>query len=127
LALASIVPTVLLTRLGEVGKPLAFACTTLFIVIGSGRFVPAMTLIASSVAPARRGSFMSLNAAVQSAASGLAAWLAGLTIGRTADGRLTGYDAVGLGAVAAILLATGLAWSVRPSAPSPVPTPRGAG
>ena len=113
LALASIVTTVLLTRLGPVGKPLALACTTLFIVVGSGRYVPAMTLIASSVAPARRGSFMSLNSAVQSAASGLAAWLAGLAIGRDAEGHLTGYDAVGLGAVVAILVSIVLAWRVR--------------
>lgn len=112
LAVVSIVPTLLLTHMGMVGKPLALACTTLFIVAGSGRFVPAMTLVASSVAPARRGSFMSLSSAVQSAAAGLVTWLAGLAIGRDAEGHLTGYDAVGLGAVAAILLATVLAWTV---------------
>ena len=113
LALASIPPTLALTRLGDVGVPLALACTTVFIIAGSGRFVPAMTLIASSVAPARRGSFMSLNSAVQSAASGMATWLAGLAIGRQADGRLTGYDLVGIGSVAAILLTIALAWRVR--------------
>lgn len=125
LALASIVPTLALTRLGMVGVPLALACTTAFIIVGSGRFVPAMTLVASSVAPARRGSFMSLNSAVQSAASGLAAWLAGLAIGRDAQGRLTGYDQVGLGSVAAILLAIVLAWRVRvPTADPPADPPR---
>jgi len=112
-ALLSIVPTLLLTHLGEVGRTLALAVTTLFVTASSARFVPAMTLIGASVAPARRGSFMSLNSAVQSAFSGLGAWLAGLAIVRDGEGRLLGYGAVGWCSAGVILVAIALAWRVR--------------
>jgi hypothetical protein len=54
--------------------------TTVFMITASGRMVPAMALITASSAPAYRGSFMSLNAAVQQIAAGLATWVAGLLL-----------------------------------------------
>jgi predicted MFS family arabinose efflux permease len=69
--------------------------TGLFTVM-SGRMIPGMALIASAAQPRLRGTFLSLNAAVQSAAMGVAALLGGLIIGRDAQGHLTHYWVAGL-------------------------------
>jgi hypothetical protein len=75
----------------------------------SGRFVPAMALITSSVAPPLRGSFMSFNAAIQQLASGAASFGASLLIGRNSAGELTHYGTVGVVAVIATLASIYLA------------------
>ncbi len=58
--------------------------------------IPGMAMISSAVEPRLRGTFMTLNSAVQSASMGLAALVAGLIIGRDAQGQLTGYWMAGL-------------------------------
>lgn len=123
-AALSIGPILALTHLPEVSKPTAYLVTTLFVVLGSGRFVPAMAMVSSSVPPHQRGAFMSLNGSVQSAASGAAAWLAGAMISGH-DGRITGYDRVGLVAAAAtvacLVLARGVRVASGPAAGAAVP------
>ncbi len=69
--------------------------TSLFTVM-SGRMIPGMALISSAAHPRLRGTFLSLNASIQSAAMGLAALGGGLIIGRDAQGHLTHYWAAGL-------------------------------
>ena len=69
--------------------------TSLFTVM-SGRMIPGMALISSAAHPRLRGTFLSLNASIQSAAMGLAALGGGLIIGRDAQGRLTHYWVAGL-------------------------------
>jgi hypothetical protein len=65
--------------------------------------VPAMALTTASAAPRLRGSFLSLNASVQHAASGLAAALGGLMLGQGEGGEMTGFPPVGgLACVAAL-------------------------
>ena len=79
----------------------------------SGRFVPAMALITSSVAPRLRGSFMSFNASIQQLASGTASFGASLLMGRNADGELTHYGTVGILAAGATLASIYLARRIR--------------
>jgi predicted MFS family arabinose efflux permease len=79
--------------------------TTLFFVFVSGRMVPGMALITGSSAPAVRGTFMSLNGTVQSAAMGIASMVGGMLIGRDANGLVTGYHHNGWIAVGLSLLA----------------------
>jgi predicted MFS family arabinose efflux permease len=67
-----------------------FVSSVLFVVM-SGRMIPGMALIGASADPQRRGSFMTLNSAVQSLAMGTAALIGGLILGRDADGNLTHY------------------------------------
>ncbi len=105
IALASIVPLLAVTQLRSASFGLWLCCTTLFFVLVSGRFIPAMAIITSAAQPKLRGTFMSLNATVQSLAMGLAATLSGFIITQTADGRVVGYPYVGLIAVAANMLA----------------------
>ena len=69
--------------------------TSLFTVM-SGRMIPGMALISSAAHPRLRGTFLSLNASIQSAAMGVAALGGGLIIGRDAQGHLTHYWVAGL-------------------------------
>jgi predicted MFS family arabinose efflux permease len=93
---------------------LAICASVIFMVLVSGRFVPAMALVISSVQPRLRGGFMSINAAIQQVGMGLATLMAGTIIGHAPDGALTRYGLVGFIAVGATLLAMYLAWRVRP-------------
>lgn len=99
-------PTLALTHLPPLTLPAILAVTTAFIVCGSGRFVPAMALISATVPPQLRGTFMSLNSAIQAAASGAAVVVAGLVIGPTgAQAPLQHYGTLGWMSCAAALLA----------------------
>lgn len=113
LALAVTVP-LMATTLSQ-GLPLwgLLTISTLLFTMMSGRMIPGMAMISSAVEPRWRGTFMTLNAAVQSAAMGLAALVAGLLIGRDAQGQLTGYWMAGLLGVLASLLSIWLAGRLR--------------
>lgn len=111
-ALISIAPMLIITNLPRVPVALAVLVSTLFMVFQSGRFVPAMAMITSSVEPRLRGSFMSFNSAVQQVSAGFASLAAGMIIGKSPAGTLTHYDTVGMIAVVAtvicVLLVRGL-------------------
>ena len=113
LALAVTVP-LMATTLSQ-GLPLwgLLAISTLFFTVMSGRMIPGMAMISSAVEPRLRGTFMTLNSAVQSASMGLAALVAGLIIGRDAQGQLTLYWVAGLLGVVASLLSVWLAGHLR--------------
>ena len=99
------VPILLITNLPHgLLLPLVLGTTTLLMTVSSGRMVPAMALITASAEPQFRGSFMSLNSAVQQTAMAAAAVIGGQMIGETATGALTGYPLVGcVAAVVAVL------------------------
>jgi len=105
-----------LTHLPRVPIYFAIASSAFLMCMMSGRFVPAMTLITSSVAPRLRGSFMSFNSSFQQFASGSASFGASLLIGRNAQGELTNYGLVGILAVFATLASIYLARRIRPAA-----------
>ena len=116
IGLISIVPLLITTNLPPVPVWVAICASVIFMVFVSGRFVPAMALVISSVHPHLRGGFMSINSAIQQLGLGAASLLAGTIIGHGAGGTLTNYWLVGLIAVAATLLAIVLAWRVKPVA-----------
>lgn len=91
----SIVPIFLVTHLPEVSVFWAVAVTTLFMIFVSGRFVPAMSLITGNVEPERRGAYMSFSTSVQHMGSGLSAFLAGMILTTSPDGKLQSYGTVG--------------------------------
>lgn len=84
-----------------------FFCALLFVALGS-RMIPAMALIISTVEPKHRGTFMSLNSAVQQFSSAFASYLSGLIIMKSADGHLENYDRVGIFAIFFSILAIAL-------------------
>jgi predicted MFS family arabinose efflux permease len=113
LALAVTVP-LMATTLSQ-GLPLwgLLAISTLFFTVMSGRMIPGMAMISSAALPRLRGTFMTLNSSVQSASMGLAALVAGLIIGRDAQGQLTLYWVAGLLGMVASLLSVWLAGHLR--------------
>ncbi|MEJ7138492.1 MFS transporter [Amphibiibacter pelophylacis] len=70
--------------------------TTLFFTLVSGRMIPAMAILTAATAPAVRGTFMTLNSAVQSAAMGAASFVAGLIVTQDSQGLLHNYPASAL-------------------------------
>lgn len=94
-AIISIIPIFALTNLPPVAVWIALVVTSLFTMSGSGRFIPAMTLVSAVVKPSERGTFMSLENAARQLSSGAASQIAGLIVGTTASGALTNYSVVG--------------------------------
>jgi len=121
--LAAIVTILLVTNLPPIPLWMAIAAATAFMVATSARMVPAMALVTRSAAPAVRGGFLSLNAAVQSAAMGLASLIGGALVGQTPDGRLPGYPIVGLIAAGSAVLCLLLAGMLRSAEPAVVNVP----
>ena len=113
IGLISILPLLITTNLPPVPVWVAICASVIFMVFVSGRFVPAMALVISSVTPNLRGGFMSINSAIQQLGLGAASLLAGSIIGHGASGTLTHYWLVGFIAVAATVLAIALAWRVK--------------
>lgn len=105
------------TRLGPSSLTVGCVIMALFMVTMSGRYVPAMAMITNAVSARYRGGFMSVNSALQQAASGLASVLAGFVVTSAPDGRLIGYPKLGLVSLAFFLLTVVLAARLRAAAP----------
>ncbi|MBA2405180.1 MAG: MFS transporter [Bdellovibrionales bacterium] len=112
-AAVSIIPIFLLTNLPQVHIVLALMCSSLFMMSGSGRFIPAMTIVSAVVKPQDRGTFMSLENSARQLSSGLASQIAGLIIGAGAAGALTNYNVVGYIGIATSLVAILIAFKIK--------------
>jgi predicted MFS family arabinose efflux permease len=99
----AVVPILLLTNLPPVPMVAALGVSTLLMICMSGRFVPAMALMTASVETRHRGGFMSVNSSVQQLAAGFAAWVSGMIISQSADGKITHFPVIGLVSVACAL------------------------
>ncbi len=96
-------------------SPLAVAVfvSMLMFSTSSARMVPAMALVTSGAEPRLRGSVMSFNSSIQQLAAGLASFVASVIIGRSAEGALTNYWAVGIVSAAGTLACIALARRIR--------------
>ena len=119
LAAGSIVPIVVLTNLPPVPLWTALVVTTLFMILTSGRMVPAMALVTSTVEPRERGSFMSINSSIQQLSAGVASFAAGLMLGKSPTGTLTNYGLIGVIAAIASILCILLSKRIRSVEGSP--------
>jgi predicted MFS family arabinose efflux permease len=124
LALACVVPVLVLTNLPAIGLVITLLVTTTFMLVGSGRMVPAVAMITSSALPRLRGSFMSVNAAVQYFVMGLAPIVAGLIVGVSPEGQaeaheVRNYPLVGLVSAAAMVASVFLAGRLRRAEDAP--------
>ena len=115
-AAASVVALVI-TRMGP--SSLLFACVMMavFMVTMSGRFSPAMTMVTNAVEARYRGGFMSVNAALQQAASAGANVLAGHFVTQGPGGQLRGLPTLGYVAVGFFILTVLCAAELRALAP----------
>ena len=104
LAVVVLVPMLAITQLGHVAMGWVLLVSTLFFVCMSGRMIPGMAMLTSAANPALRGTFMTLNSAVQSGAMGLAALVGGYIISRDAAGMVQNYGvAAVVGGLASLL------------------------
>ncbi len=113
-AAISIFPIYFLTNL-PAGTELwpALAVTTVFTMFGSGRFIPAMTIVSAVVKSEDRGTFMSLENAARQLSSGASSQIAGLIIGATAAGALTNYNIVGYVGIFTSLVGIYIAFKIK--------------
>src|SRR5262249_40055386 len=126
LALLAMVPVLLITNMSREPLAVGLLYTTLYMVLASGRMVPAMAMVTSSAQTAYRGSFMSVIASVQQMAIGLAAQLAALFVRQPApDAPLENYPLVGLFACSMTVVAVFLVRHIRPAADLASPTEEG--
>lgn len=115
LSVLALLPIFLITNLHpHVGLGMVLLATSFVFIFGGSRSVPSNTLITSTALPHQRGGFLSLNAATQQLAAGLAALIGGLMTSVTPDKVLTGYPNVGWFAAGASLLAIPVAYLIRP-------------
>ena len=112
-----VVSVLIITRLGPSSVAFASLMMAFFMVTMSGRFAPAMTMIANAVEARYRGGFMSVNAALQQAVSALASMLAGYFITRNATGHLDGFPILGYVSIGFFGLTVLLAAQLRAAAP----------
>jgi MFS transporter, DHA1 family, inner membrane transport protein len=95
----ALLPIFLITNMPRVPVYLALVATAMFFVFASSRFIPANAMITSLVSPQQRGGFMSISASLQQLASGIASFVAGLVITKSATGELLYYNYVGYAAI----------------------------
>lgn len=121
MAIAVIFPLVATTLVRGVPVWVVIAVSTLFFTCMNGRMIPGMAILTSAANPALRGTFMTLNSAVQSAAMGTAAFVGGLLISRDAQGMVQDYWMSALLGAFASLMAIVLARRLHLHGAPPLP------
>lgn len=114
MAMFTLIPMLILTNLKPMPLWSVIVITTFFMVFMSGRFVPAMTIIASSALAKDRGSFMSITTAVQQLFAGLASAFGGVILLTNADGSISRYNIIGYLGMLMILLSVYIAQNLVP-------------
>ncbi|TGL88395.1 MFS transporter, partial [Leptospira yasudae] len=106
----SFIPIFIMTNLGKADLVTVVTLTTAFMVIVSGRWIPALALITSTTEPKDRGRFMTVISALQNLASGLGATIGGsILVAATPTSpyqnyEVAGYLAMGFNVIAMILI-----------------------
>jgi predicted MFS family arabinose efflux permease len=122
MALATMLPMLLITHAAPFGLWIILPISTLFFICMSGRMIPGMAVLTSACEPRVRGTFMALNGSVQALGMGLAAYIGGLLITRDAQGHVLNYGFNGLVGIVASLLAVWLVGRVRLEESAKAPT-----
>lgn len=117
-ASGSIIMTLLITHLTPTTVTQGVLLATGFMVLATGRIVPAQAMMMAAARPAVRGRFSNLNNAVSHLATGLSALLSGAMMtggGFEQTEPLVGYSTVGEVAACFAVVAVGLAFALRPA------------
>jgi predicted MFS family arabinose efflux permease len=113
IASLSLAPILITTHLPRMPLLWILPFSTLFFMLVSGRFVPAMALMNGSAVQRLRGSFLSVNSSLQSMAMGLATIIGSAFLSRTPQGEMVGYGNVGWFACALTLIAIWLSGKLK--------------
>ncbi len=100
----TVVMAIIYTHLGPTPLPIVIAINALLFVGVTSRMISASALMSAVPAPASRGAFMSVNAALQQFAGGVGAYVAGLIVVQLPSGALAHYDVLGYVVSAAMLI-----------------------
>lgn len=111
--LLSLIPLWVITNLPQLHIAAVLGITSIMFILISGRIIPAMTMITSSVHSDRRGGFMSVNSSIQQLGAGVASYLAGSIMVKSAAGSYQNYHLVGYMAIVASLVAILVAKRLR--------------
>ena len=111
--LFSVVPMFAITLIEPMPLPAVLLITTTLFFAMNARMIPGMALLTSAANPQFRGTFLSLNGAVQSFAMGAAAWIGGILLQREPSGHVTHYWLCAVVASLASVLAAYLANKVK--------------
>lgn len=114
LSVLALFPIFAITNLPHAGIAVVLFITSFLFIFGGSRGVPCNTLITATAEPHQRGGFLSLNAATQQLAAGLATFLGGLLISVGPNEKVLNYPHVGYLAAVASLIAIPVAFFVRP-------------
>lgn len=117
LSIGSVAVVLVLVRMGASGVVFASVMMALFMVFMSGRFTPTMTMVTNAVEARYRGGFMSVIAALQQAANGIANVFAGLFVTTSAAGHLVGLPLLGWISAGFFVLTVLCAAELRAAAP----------
>jgi predicted MFS family arabinose efflux permease len=112
-AIISIIPILIVTNMGKLELSTVLIFSTMFFIFFGGRFVPAMSMITSSVEPKLRGSFMSINSSMMQVGSFIATFGAGLIIQNGPNGELINYNYIGIFACLATLACVAISFKVK--------------
>lgn len=123
IALSATIPLLMVTYLPPSPLWVVLIVTTIFMILVSGRMVPAMAMVTASVESKQRGGFMSVISSIQQFSSGIATFGAGAIIGRSDNGLLTQYGTVGILAVITSLMTIYLSGKIHFDRQSAEPTP----
>lgn len=127
-ATGSIAMTLLITHLTPTTVTQGTLLAIGFMLLATGRIVPAQAMMMAAARPAVRGRFSNLNNAVSHLGTGLSAQLAGMmmTGGGESKTPLVGYPLVGEVAACLAVVAIGLSFALKPAEqPTAVMEPTG--
>lgn len=108
-AVLSMVPIFVVTHLPEVPLVVILIVTTSFMVLVSGRMVPAMALMTTVADTGNRGSFMLVVSSVQQLSVALASYSASRVVIEREGNRIGGFSTLGWIALGSTCVAIGLA------------------
>ncbi len=111
----AVVMTLVITNLQHISLVGAVVVTCCFMMLASGRIIPAQTMMLRASAPALRGVFMNLNTAVSHFATAVGPLITGSIVGEVSPGGpLTGFATAGLVAAAFGCTAILLSFRLQP-------------
>ena len=111
----AVLMTLIITNLQYVSLFGAVAATCCFMVLASGRIIPAQTMMLRASNPALRGAFMNLNTAVSHFATAMGPLITGSIVGEEyPGGPLTGFATAGLVAATCGCIAILLSFRLQP-------------